>query len=280
MTQSLCRKLAMAGECTINAPTISAQACVQASCLWDSFEREQITLWFDNYCRYINGVDPHSRDKTLNVTAVGVLHTTELPQYHGLPGLDAVAQRIPGVVDYPVRCVGLLLQRSTVPDGPILRTWVRAPRDYARNPVVSLNWMPFLLLHLKCESHVELLDFVRGLECLQVRTRQTVPFLIDMKIFYALLKMLFGASYAPWHVDLFLLGHPLLYGVWHPYKYSVQITYKAFAPIVKFLEQGWDLKAGAVVPMKVKLRHMEPLLVCSWLELLTKHGLIAPPRSL
>ena len=34
---------------------------------------------FDNYRRYINGVDPHSPDKTLNVTAVGVLHTTKLP---------------------------------------------------------------------------------------------------------------------------------------------------------------------------------------------------------
>ena len=142
-------------------------------------------------------MDPHSPDKTLTVIAVGVLHTTELPQYHGLPGLDAVAQCIPGVVDYLVRCVGLLLQRSTVPTGPILRTWVRAPPDYARNVVVSLNWRPFLLSHLKCGSHVELLEFVRGLECLQVKTRRSVPFLIDMKIFYALLKMLFAASNAP-----------------------------------------------------------------------------------
>ena len=94
-----------------------------------------------------------------------------------------------------------------------------------------------------------------------VKTRRTGLFLIDMKIFYALLKMLFGASYAPWRVDQFLSGHPLLYGVWHPYKYSVEITYKAFAPIIKFLEQGWDLKAGAVVPMKVKLRHMEKTIV-------------------
>ena len=166
MTHSIRRKLAMAGECTINAPTISAQAGVQASYLWDSFARHQITLWFDNYGRYINGVDPHSPDKTLNVTAVGVLHTTELPQHHGLPRLDAVAQRISGFVDYLVRCVGLLLQRSTVPGGPILRTWVRAPLDYARNAVVSLKWRPIVLSHLKCGSHVELLEFVWGLECL------------------------------------------------------------------------------------------------------------------
>ena len=195
------------------------------------------------------------------MTAVGVLHTNELPQYHGLPGLDAVAQCIPGVVNYLVRYVGLLLQRSTVPDGPVLRTWVRAPLDYARNAVVSLNCRPFVLSQLKCGSHVELLEFVRGLECLQVKTRRIVPFLLDMKIFYALVKMSFGASYAPWHVDQFLLGHPLLYGVWHPYKYSVEITYKAFAPIIKFLEQGWDSKGGAVVPMKIKLRHMEKTIV-------------------
>ena len=41
----------------------------------------------------------------------------------------------------------------------------------------------------------------------------------------------------------------------------VEITYKAFAPIIKFLEQGWDLKAGVVVPMKVKPRHMEKTIV-------------------
>ena len=132
-----------------------------------------------------------------------------------------------------VRSLQTAMGGSTVPDGPILRTRVRAPLDYARSAVVSLNWRPFLLSHLKCGSHVELLEFVRGLECLQVKTRRTVPFLIDMKIFYALLKTSFGASYAPWHVDQFLLGHLLLCGVWHPYKYSVEITYKAFAPIIK-----------------------------------------------
>ena len=41
----------------------------------------------------------------------------------------------------------------------------------------------------------------------------------------------------------------------------MEITYKAFAPIIKFLEQGWDLKAGAVVPMKVKLCQMEKTIV-------------------
>ena len=79
----------------------------------------------------------------------------------------------------------------------MLRTWFRAPLDLARTAVVSLNWRPFLLSELKCGTHVELLEFVKGLECLQLKTRRIVPFLIDMKIFYALLKMSYGANYAP-----------------------------------------------------------------------------------
>ena len=98
----------------------------------------------------------------------------------------------------------------------MLRTGVCAPLDLAHTGVVSLNWRFFLPSELKCGTHVELLEFVRGLQCLQLKTRRILPFLIDMKIFYAILKISYGASYAPWHVDPFLLGHPLMYGVWHP----------------------------------------------------------------
>ena len=48
---------------------------------------------------------------------------------------------------------------------------------------------------------------------MQLNTRRIVSFLIDVKIFCALLKMSYRASYAPWHVDQFLLGHPLMHGV-------------------------------------------------------------------
>ena len=110
----------------------------------------------------------------------------------------------------------------------MLKTWVRAPLDLARAAVVSLNWRPFLLSELKCATHVVLLELVKGLECLQLKTRRIVLMRLTFKIFYALLKMSYGASYAPWHADQFLLGHPLVCGAWHPYKYSMEMTYKAF----------------------------------------------------
>ena len=135
MTQSIRHKLAMGGECTRSAPTISEVATAQVGHLWRSFERQQIALWYDNYRRYISGVDPHNNRP--NVTAVAVLHTTELPQYPGLPNLDVVAQAVPPIIAYLVRCVGLLVQRSTIPDGRVLRTWVRAPLNLACTAAVS-----------------------------------------------------------------------------------------------------------------------------------------------
>ena len=81
------------------------------------------------------------------------------------------------------------------------------------------------------------------------------------EVFLSLLKMSYGASYSVWHVDQILLGHPLMYRVWHPYKYSVENTYKALAPNLRFLEQGWDLKLATVLPLKVKLRRMEKTIV-------------------
>ena len=41
----------------------------------------------------------------------------------------------------------------------------------------------------------------------------------------------------------------------------MEMTYKAFIPVVKFLEEGWDPKAGVVVPLKVKLHHMDQRIV-------------------
>ena len=62
-----------------------------------------------------------------------------------------------------------------------------------------------------------------------------------MKIHFALLKPCYSAAYVPWNVPQLLLGFPLVYGVWHSYKYCVDMIYKAFLPFIKFLEQGNSL---------------------------------------
>ena len=107
--------------------------------------------------------------------------------------------------------------------------------------VRSLNWRPFFLSELRSGTHKELLQLVVDLSCVEHRTRHCVPLLVDMKIHFALLKLCYGAAYVPWNVPQLLLGFPLVYGVWHSYKYCVESIYRAFLPFIKFLEQGNSL---------------------------------------
>ena len=82
-----------------------------------------------------------------------------------------------------------------------------------------------------------------------------------MKIQFALLKLCYGAAYVPWNVPQLLLGFPLVYGVWHSYKYCVELIYRAFLPFIKFFEQGNSLQVGSILPRKVKVIHMEKTLL-------------------
>ena len=99
------------------------------------------------------------------------------------------------------------------------------------------------------------------LSCVEHRTRHCVPLLVNMKIHFALLKLCYGAAYVPWNVPQLLLGFPLVYGVWHSYKYCVELIYRAFLPFIKFLEQGNSLQVGSILPHKVKVICMEKTLL-------------------
>ena len=108
--------------------------------------------------------------------------------------------------------------------------------------------------------------------CVEHRTRQCVPLLSDMKIHFALLKLCYGAAYAPWNVPQLLLGFPLVYGVWHSYKYCVELIHRAFLPFIKFLEQGHSLQVGSILPRKVKVIHMEKTLLGPMLATSSNRG--------
>ena len=216
--------------------------------------RRQVCIWFDNLRRYRSGADPHSPDLTLNCIAVAVLHTTALPAYPGLPELAEIEARVPKVAGDIFRSHRALFDRIDVANQGIQRVWVRAPLDIARKNVRSLDWRPFFLSELRSGTHKELLQPVVDLSCVEHRTRHCVPLLVDMKIHFALLKLCYGAAYGPWNV-------PLVYGVWHSYKYCVELIYRAFLPFIKFLEQGNSLQVGSILPRKVKVILMEKTLL-------------------
>ena len=162
--------------------------------------------------------------------------------------------RVPKVADDIFPSHRALFDRIDVVNQGIQRVWVRAPLDIARKNVRSLNWRPFFLSELRSGTHKELLQLVVDSSSVQHRTRHCVPLLVDMKIQFALLKLCYGAAYVPWNVPQLLLGFHLVYGVWHSYKYCVELIYRAFLPLIKVLEQGNSLQVGSRGPILVGTR--------------------------
>ena len=59
-------------------------------------------------------------------------------------------------------------------------------------------------------------------------------------------------------VRLWLGSMPLLYGIWHPYKYCLLAVYRAFFPLFAVLETT-SLESGRVLNGKRKLLYIEKI---------------------
>ena len=217
--------------------------------------RREVCIWFDNLRRYRSGADPHSPDLTLNCRTVVVLHTIALTAYPGLLVLVEIEATVPKVADDVFRSHRASFDHIDVANEGIQRVWVRALLDIARKNVRSLNRRFFSPSQLRSGTHKELLQLVVDLSCVEHRTRHCVPLLVDMKMHFALLKLCYGAAYVPWNVPQLPLGFPLVSGVYHSYKYCAQLIYRAFLPLINFLEQGNSLQVGSILPRKVKVIH-------------------------
>jgi hypothetical protein len=91
------------------------------------------------------------------------------------------------------------------------------------------------------------------------------PLLTDENIFYRLMKMAYGESYAAYDVRGFLRNFPLMYGVWHAYKAAVLRTYQTFFPLCIFLRLG-TLPPGNTVSTHAKLNTIEQLVAGLWVK--------------
>ena len=58
---------------------------------------------------------------------------------------------------------------------------------------------------------------------IQQRTGHTMPLLVDMKIYGYIMRFLYGRDYHTCNVRFWLKDVPLLYGAWHPYKYTLTL---------------------------------------------------------
>ena len=92
------------GLCTGTGDTIEERAATFSKALWQAIANVQVILWLDNFNKQRFGPNNFKLDKSLDTTALAILHNTELPLFGGQPTLLNLANNVDGVA------AGLLAQ--------------------------------------------------------------------------------------------------------------------------------------------------------------------------
>jgi hypothetical protein len=193
--------------------SIHQAACAAAKELWESTKDHQLVVWLDNWYRRRYGTDPQG-DMSLNVSALAVLHITEIPVFPGHLSLRSLVDAVPQRVAALLRAYGRMHAGvAAVNAEPLQPAWLRVPLDVHRTGMRSLQWLPYQLTEYTVSSQADLLQILHDLHELQSHTQRVLPLLVDMDIHYRLMKLVYGQSLVNFDYGHTLSMIPVLYGV-------------------------------------------------------------------
>ena len=220
-------------------------------------------LWMDNWYRAQYTTHPDESDRSHNCTAMAVLQLKQRPTYWA---------RHPAIEDLPARIttVARALQQSESRISQTLRDMVyadgcvpdtgnvTAPLDVRRGTrtVQAPVWRPLALSKERVTSGVGLLNLLHFAKDTAQETNRVLPLLADENIHYQILKFLYSANNQRWNMHAYLRYVPVVYGVWHSYKFVVSHTFRVFWPILTYLRKGL-LRPGSTILSYPKQRVME-----------------------
>jgi hypothetical protein len=252
LARSVRRELAYTGAVRVELPTLSdrAQECVGA--LLEAMRGQQVVLWVDNWFCERYTTNPARPVLSSDVTAMGVLllsSTADTPalgtrshRFPAFPGhvpLLTMTIRVNHQSDGVRDALGSLLDKvRLLADTPLEGGWVRVPLDVRREQRRSLQWRALALSSDRVSAAAELLAVLEDVRAAQAHVGVDVPLLVDEKVHYSVCRLLYSQPFAGWDVAQWLGAVPLLYGVWHPYKHTLTLVYRAFFPVFALLGPG------------------------------------------
>ena len=251
------------GACKYSVPSIEYQAGIVAGRVWDALGSGQWMAWYDNFYRRRFCPSPHDNNVSLNCTAVTILKLANvIPPFVSFPTLDDLVDSFPSMASRLVTSHSSLCRSvADIMSEAIDAHHIRCPLDMRRMGVTSVQWQPFLLSPKETGRQDDLVCLLKLMSELQQRTERVFPFVVDEQIHYRIMKLLYSTSYSKWKVNTWLIRTPPIYGVWHPYKYSLTLCYRRFFPIMVFLSNG-RLSPGDIVPSFPKIIWMERMFAC------------------
>ena len=287
LSRQLRRMLGPSGLVRAELPTLRAQAAVAVRDLQQELVGQTAVVWVDNWYWERYGTNPATPTLSQDVTVFGVLllsSTTQGPAtstrshffspFGGQLSFHHLTLRPANVAGFINVALGKMLRTVTrLAEQPLQGGWIRVPLDVHRPDRRSLQWRSLMLSQMRVSCGGELLHVLEDVRQLQQHVGLVLPLLVDEKIHYSVCRLMYSRSYSEYNVTGWLHHIPLLYGVWHPYKQTLHLTYRRFFPLFGLLETTGEPRLGARVPCYRKVLFVEK--VCAAL-LLAAHPLRGP----
>ena len=246
------------GQADAAADTVDEQAAAAIKATGTLVLASCYVLWIDNWYRAQYTTHPDKSDRSQNCTAIAVLQLKQRPTYWaGHPAIEDLAARITTVaqaLQQRERRMPQTLHDMGYADGSVPDTGNgRAPLDVRRDTMtVQAPLRPFALLGEKVTGGVGLFNLLQFAKDISQQTNRVLPLLVHENIHYGILNSLYGAKNQRWNMPAYLRYVPVVYGVWHAYKFAVTHTFWGFCPILTYLRRGL-LRLGSTILSYPKL---------------------------
>ena len=253
------RKLARTGQCKYKQVPLVDVVRGKAGQVVDALTNTQCILWVDNFYRRRFAPSPHNSNLSLNSTVFTCLtlpfNVGPFNGYPSLSTLSASVQIVAAAIADGQRAHRAHL--STLERKNLQLKDIRAPLDVKRDRVRSLLWRPAHLSELVVGKNEQLVSILRECLTFQGLGGRPLPLLVDMNIHYRVCKLMYSETYSAFSAHP--INHiPLIYGIWHPYKYCVTVCFRKFFSLCVRLTAGHVAAGVPVVPYQ-KLIYMERL---------------------
>ena len=265
------RMLRFTAVVEVELPTLREQAGKVATELWGKLQAEEAVLWVDNWYLQRFSPDPANPVRSLNVSVFGILflestrdapagrtRSNTLGTFGGYHTLSDLVRRVEftdaRIGDSLRHLCGKVMDINQV---QLTGKEIRVPLDVHRAPRPARQWRGLMLSPKRVGTNTELVRVLEEVATLQRHSNKTLPLLVDEKVHYSVMRLLYSQTYRDFGGRRLLQQVPMLYGAWHPYKHCLTLVWRSFWPVIGLLDTCGTPAVGTSVKIVRKVVYME-----------------------
>ena len=228
-------------------------------------------VWMDNFnkFRYARNVN-EERNRCINGTVFAILPLTfnDESLWPGWMPLSLLMRKMNDVVPVVLRSqVRISNEVKTLSQRPLPFNRLRVPCDVRRVGARNIGWTPWAVNGANIGSTVGMLESLDEIMAVQRQYQKVTPILVDVNVYYRILKMLYHRDVVPLNLRGACENHPLVFGLWHAYAHCVKRTFVTFKSLWAALEYpGFiNFPETTAVYLKPRVDALEQMIVAMYL---------------